>query len=182
MKNAFIVAGAIAFAAIVFFFIRVAGFYQRIYSPKSTVVKKAPVEKSAYNILLLGYGGGNHDGTYLTDTMILAHIDLKKKLAVLISIPRDVWVKVPTKSGSGFHSKINSIYELQLFPREYPDVRNKDLTSRVVAGITGLQIDNYITVDFDGFTKIVDILGGIDVSVEKSFTDVRYPIEGKDKD
>ena len=40
MKNALIVAGAIALAAIVFFFIRVAGFYQKIYSPKSTVVKK----------------------------------------------------------------------------------------------------------------------------------------------
>lgn len=182
MKNALIVLGAIAFAAVVFFFIRVAGFYQKIYSPKSTVVKKAPVEKNAYNILLLGYGGGSHDGTYLTDTMILAHIDLKKKIAVLISIPRDVWVKIPTKSGADFHTKINSVYEMELFPEQYPDVQDKDLTSKIVGGITGLPVDNYVTVDFDGFVKAVDILGGVDVNVEKSFTDVRYPIDGKEKD
>ena len=114
--------------------------------------------------------------------MILAHIDFKKKLTVLISIPRDIWVKIPTKSGDDFHGKINSIYEMELFPKQYPDVKDKDLTNSIVGGITGLSIDNFITVDFDGFVKAIEILGGIDVNVEKSFTDLRYPIDGKEKD
>ena len=181
MKKVFIVLGAIALAAIVFFLMRVGQFYSKIYDPTS-VAKKPPVEKNAYNILLLGYAGGTHDGTFLTDTMIVAHVDIKKKSVVLVSIPRDIWVKVPSKSGQAIHTKINTLYEMELFGNDFPDVENKNLVDNTVASITGLPIDYFVTVDFDGFTRSVDILGGIDVNIARSFTDERYPIDGKEKD
>src|SRR3989344_197169 len=99
MKNVVIVLFAIVLAAVVFFLVRLGIFYGKIYNPKNSVEKKPSVEKSSYNILLLGYAGGTHEGTFLTDTMIVAHVDLKKKSVVLVSLPRDIWVAVPTKSG-----------------------------------------------------------------------------------
>ena len=174
--------------AILFLILKFNQFYQKIYQPKKNSQKV--VEKTAYNILLLGYGGGAHEGTYLTDTIMIMHVDLKNKKSVLISIPRDVWVKVPTKKGETFHAKINTVYQMGLFPQDYSGLDPKfvenqpetALVSHVIQNVTGLPIDYYITVDFEGFKKAVDVLGGVDISVEKSFIDPRYPLYGKEKD
>lgn len=158
-------------------------FYKNFnLNKKSTLLVIQPKpEKTAYNFLLLGYGGGAHEGTYLTDTIMVVHIDIKTKKATLFSIPRDLWIELPTKSGTDFHTKINSVYQLELFPKDYPDLKQV-LTKTVISQITGLPIDGYISVNFEGFTKAIDILGGIDVEVKKSFTDPEYPIEGKEKE
>jgi polyisoprenyl-teichoic acid--peptidoglycan teichoic acid transferase len=148
---------------------------------KSSLPIKQKQEQTAYNFLLLGYGGGIHDGTYLTDTMMIAHIDTKIKKATLISIPRDLWVKLPSKSGEDFHTKINALYQLELFPQDFPDL--KPVSSKnTISQITSLPVDGYISVNFAGFIKGVDILGGIDINVKKPFIDSEYPIDGKEKD
>lgn len=187
-KRIAIIASGVVFGAVLFFFVRLNQFYQKIYQPKKNSQKV--VEKTAYNILLLGYGGGAHEGTYLTDTIMVMHVDLQNKKNVLVSIPRDVWVKVPTKKGETFHAKINTVYQMGLFPQDYSGldpkfVKNQpetSLVSHVLQQVTGLPIDYYITVDFEGFKKAVDVLGGVDIKVENSFTDTQYPIAGKEKD
>lgn len=183
------------FWILVFFFFLVFGafvyskaksFYTSIYH-KSGAPTPRP-DKSSYNILLLGYGGEKHEGTWLTDSMMLVHIDLKAKKLLLISLPRDLWVKIPTKSGVDFRTKINAVYQMELFPKNYPDVNNammKDknignLVSYVVGGITGLPVDNVVTVDFSGFKKSIDVVDGVDINVLKTFDDYRYPIDGKE--
>ena len=60
---------------------------------------------SRVNILLLGIGGGNHDGPNLTDTIIFASLDPKNNKVTLISIPRDLWF--PALEGS--NKKINGL-------------------------------------------------------------------------
>ena len=119
--------------------------------------------------------------------MMVAHIDIKKNKVALISLPRDLWYKLPTKSKEDYHAKINSIYQLGLFPTEYPDVDTKtypdvSLIKKAISDITGLTIDNFVTVDFTGFTRGIDILGGVVVDVQKTFDDFEYPIEGKEKE
>jgi len=154
---------------------------------RETILKKP---KTTYTSVLLGYGGSNHEGAYLTDTIILVHINTKTKQVLLVSIPRDVWVKLPTKSKIPFFSKVNTIYELQLFPQTYPDVKVKALSQednygmlkQVFQQISGLEIDSYIALDFSAFVKIIDVLGGVDVQVDQSFTDKLYPIDGNEKD
>jgi len=178
-KNAIIIAGVIL-GLITLYFLKTS-----LFNKKTNTISpiKLKVEKTAYSFILLGYGGGIHEGTYLTDTMMVVHVDIKTKKATLISIPRDLWVKLPTKSGAEFHQKINSVYQLSLFPKTYPDANtNNKLIANVISNITGLGVDGYISVNFEGFTKVIDILGGIDVNVERSFTDQEYPIEGKEKD
>ena len=150
---------------------------------------KAP-EKTTYTVLLLGYGGGNHDGAYLTDSMMLVRADLKSKQIHMISLPRDIWIRVPTKSGADFHIKLNALYQLELFPKDFPDVKvptNSSekagtLVKNAVSEITGISIDSLVAVDFQAFVKTIDTIGGIDVNITKSFEDAMYPIDGKERE
>ncbi|MFA6081439.1 MAG: LCP family protein [Patescibacteria group bacterium] len=178
MKKFLIIIVAVLLAFGVFYFF--SNFKLSGKIKQQSLLKPRP-EKTVFNFLLLGYGGGNHDGTYLTDTIIVVNIDIKAKKTTLFSIPRDLWVGLPTKSGADFHTKINAAYQLELFPKDYPDLK-KISTKTIVSKVTGLPIDGYVSVNFAGFTKAIDILGGIDVDIKRSFTDPEYPIEGKEKE
>src|SRR3989344_1605899 len=191
MKTIIIIVLGIVVAASVFAILKFPKFYKAIYTPTTVINSLKPKpEKTTFSILLLGYGGANHEGAYLTDTMMLAQVDTKKKKVTLISMPRDIWVKLPTKSGDDFHAKINSVYETELFPNDFPDLDTKkagtksdaELTKYILGEITGFQIDNYISIDFASFTKSIDILGGVDINVTKAFEDEKCPAEGKEND
>lgn len=72
-----------------------------------------------------------------------------------------------------------------LFPSLPKFLGKKDdayLTKFILSKIFNVPIDFYLAVDFEGFKKAVDILGGVEVMVEKSFTDPAYPIDGKESD
>lgn len=177
MKKLIIIFLAVLLAGVMFF------VSQKFFVKQNNNTNKPPPPiQTSFNFLVLGYAGGTHDGTYLTDTIMLAHVDTKTKKVILFSIPRDLWVRLPTKSGEDFHTKINSLYMHELYPKDYPDIIPDNLTKKITNQVTGLKIDGYVSVNFAGFTKAIDILGGIDVDVKRSFTDPEYPIEGKEKD
>lgn len=170
-------------------------FKNTFFFKKNITNQKSIPEKTTYNFLLLGYGGGKHDGAYLTDTMMVAHINLIKKKVNLTSLPRDLWVRLPTKSGANFHTKINSLFQLELgemgdISKVYPDIDAKyfgklndaEFTKYIVQQITKIPIDGYLGINFSGFTRAVDILGGVDIMVEKTFEDPEYPIDGKESE
>src|SRR3990167_6650537 len=192
MKKIYLIIAGVFLSAILFYALKIGLFYNKIYTPKNgNQINTTPIPvKTNFSFLLLGYAGGNHAGTYLTDTIIVMHFDTKKKKALMISLPRDIWVKLPTKSGDDFHSKINTVYETELFPNDFPDLDTKiagnksdaELTKYILGEITGFQIDNYISIDFASFTKSIDILGGVDINVARTFTDEKYPVDGKEDD
>ena len=192
MKKIYLIIAGVFLSAILFYALKIGLFYNKIYTPKNgNQINTTPIPvKTNFSFLLLGYAGGNHAGTYLTDTIIVMHFDTKKKKALMISLPRDIWVKLPTKSGDDFHSKINTVYETELFPNDFPDLDTKiagnksdaELTKYILGEITGFQIDNYISIDFASFTKSIDILRGVDINVTKAFEDEKYPAEGKEND
>jgi len=124
-------------------------------------------EDGRINILLLGAAGEKKPGSNLTDTVMLASIDIESKRIALLSLPRDLYVNVP---GGNSYSKINSLYQIGL--RSDAGV---SLINQAVENVTGQKIDYYLAVDFDGFTKFIDALGGITVSVERDIYDARYP-------
>lgn len=146
--------------------------------------------KTPFNILVAGYGGGKHDGAYLTDTMILAHIDPKNQKVFLVSIPRDIWVKIPTEGENGKYWKINAAYALgiddQQFPNKLPLYKGTDgggrLVEHVLGQVLGVDIPYFVGLDFSGFTNTIDTLGGVDINVRPAFTDEEYPLEGKEAD
>ncbi len=125
------------------------------------------------NVLLLGIGGEGHDGPYLTDTMILAQIRPDTQEVVLTSIPRDYLVTLP----GGNDGKIN-----QSFSDGY--IKNHDWNAggeaarQIVEKISGLTIPYFAVMDFSGFEKAVNQIGGVDVTVDRTFTDYTYPNSG----
>lgn len=129
-------------------------------------------EHNRINVLLLGIGGGKHDGPNLTDTIILASIDPQSKKVTLISVPRDFWIE-------DLKAKINSAYATGELKRKGGGLT---LTKAIVTKVLGQDIDYGLRVDFNGFIKAVNMVGGIDVFVDRSFEDKEYPLSGKETD
>lgn len=125
------------------------------------------------NILLLGIGGKNHSGGYLTDTIMLVSIQPSTKKIAMISIPRDLTVPI---ENMGWR-KINSI-------SAYAEKENPGsgglAASQAISQLFNVPIDYYMRVDFEAFTKIIDDLGGVDVNVPNTLDDYKYPILGKE--
>ncbi len=126
-------------------------------------------------ILLLGIGGENHEGGTLTDTMIVATIKLPQNKTdepqvSLFSIPRDLLVDIP---GYDFR-KINAAYALAEAAEKGKGAAKAVTT---VEKLLEASIPYYIVVDFQGFKKIIDDLGEVEVDVEQPFTDELYPDE-----
>jgi LCP family protein required for cell wall assembly len=98
---------------------------------------------------------------------MLASLDSERDEVTLLSIPRDLFVAYPDKLGAG---RINSLYDLG---------KRKNLgvwyLRSKVSEITGQTIDKYIVIDFNGFTKMVDALGGVNIDVPADLVDKEYP-------
>lgn len=122
------------------------------------------------NVLFLGVGGPGHDGPQLSDTMLLATLDRENKRAGIISVPRDLLVDIP---GYG-EKKIN---HANAYGEEKGTGEGPKLTSQVMEQVFGTKIHYYVRVDFKAFEEIVDDIGGIDVNVDRAFSDPQYPTE-----
>jgi polyisoprenyl-teichoic acid--peptidoglycan teichoic acid transferase len=123
---------------------------------------------SRVNILLLGIGGPEHQGGNLTDTIIIASVDTINDSVELLSIPRDLWVRIP---GNG-SQKINAAYQYGLDESDAKGEKEiqKDaieLVDKTVSSVTGIKIHYNAVVNFKAFEDVVNALGGVDVNVSK---------------
>lgn len=100
------------------------------------------------NVLVLGL---EHTRS---DTIMVASYDTKNKTADIISIPRDTYIERDGFVNSG-NNKINSVYT----------VKGIEGLSEIILSITGLKIDKYVTIDYDGVRAAVDAVGGVEVDV-----------------
>lgn len=115
------------------------------------------------NVVFLGVGGKGHEGGDLTDSIILFSYDHATRRVVMIPLPRDIWI--PT-----IEAKINTAYHYGGIP----------LMKSAVAEVTGLSVQYAVVLDFQGFEKVIDAVGGVDVTVDTTFDDYLYPIAGKE--
>ena len=122
------------------------------------------------NILLLGVGGGTHEGPNLTDTIIFASLDPTAKKVTLVSIPRDLWIPE-------LKAKINTAYT---YGEGKQQGGGLTLSKKVVSEMLGQQLDYAVKIDFNGFEKAVDMMGGLDIDVDNAFDDAQYPLSGKE--
>lgn len=96
-------------------------------------------------------------GSYRSDSMMLARLDPRGGKATIVSIPRDSYVQL----GSHGKGKINAAHAYG----------GPTLAVEVVSKVTGVPISHYAEIDFDGFADIVDTLGGIEVDVPIEIND-----------
>lgn len=123
------------------------------------------------NILLLGMrGAGVEGGGLLADTIMVVSLHPKDEKnpndatrASIVSIPRDLYVKVP---GRDEHRKINAVYALGEERGRGEGL--KDMRT-IVGEVTGLNIPYGAVINFRGFTNLVNALGGITVTLDKPF-------------
>ncbi len=118
---------------------------------------------SRLNIAFFGLRGGDISGEdcpACTDTIILLTIDPVTKTAGMLSLPRDLWVNIPSYG----YSRINTAWtlgEAAKLPGGGPV-----LAMKTVSQFVGVPIQYYVQVDFDTFISFIDMLGGVEVVPE----------------
>jgi LCP family protein required for cell wall assembly len=123
-------------------------------------------DSETINFLLIG-SDKRPGSSYRTDTLVIAIVWLKSGQVSLISIPRDLWLFIPTVG----MQRINTAYqsgEITGYPTGGPGLLKDTITYNL-----GIRIDHTAMVEFDGFRRIVDTLGGIEVPVSCAYTDWR---------
>lgn len=130
------------------------------------------------NLLLMGVDGRTDDlNTFgRADTLLLLAIDFGLPSAHLLSIARDLWITVP---GYGAYlpvaGRVNLGYALGEkygFPGGNPAFQ-----MFTVSQALGVRVDRYAVVNFTGFERIIDALGGLDVTMQVALRDPLYPLD-----
>jgi len=127
-------------------------------------------EQDRINILLLGMGGEGHPGPYLTDTIIWVSLQPSTNKVSMMSIPRDLSIPIP---GYGW-KKINNANH---FGEMQEKGTGPEFAAQVIGDIFDQPIHYYVRVDFSGFEKAIDELGGIKIFVDNAFTDYQFPAD-----
>ncbi|MBC7878358.1 MAG: LCP family protein [Anaerolineales bacterium] len=123
-------------------------------------------DNETINFLLVG-SDKRPGSSYRTDTVVLAIVWPKEGQISLISIPRDLWIYIPTVG----MQRINTAYqsgEIGGYVGGGPGLLKDTISYNL-----GIRIDHTAMVDFDGFRRIVDTIGGIEVPISCAYTDWR---------
>jgi LCP family protein required for cell wall assembly len=143
---------------------------------------QTPEVEQPFAVAFLGYGGPGHDGGNLTDTMLVAYVQPAYKVVTLISVPRDIWVTLPIDAEKGSGTKLNAAYAIGMDDRKYTHKPPEFTGAAGGEQVLGVPISGFVSLNFSGFQRAIDTLGGVTVQVDRSFTDPWYPIDGKQSD
>ncbi len=122
---------------------------------------------SRAEIKRLKVGGTDVAAGKRSDTMLLVHISKKRDKAAIISVPRDTYARIPEHENSqgklipATYSKINSAYNWGGAP----------LLIQTFEAMSGLRIDHYVEINFVGFVRMVDALGGVEICTKRDIDD-----------
>lgn len=137
--------------------------------------------RDPFNILLIGVDKRpNPDDGVRSDTLILVHVNPQARWASLLSIPRDSVVTIPHLG----RSKINAAYNYgysnatEIYGSGVePDAAGGALTAETVERFLKVKVDYTAEVDFRGFERLVDTLGGVTIDVTEPLVDDEYPTD-----
>jgi len=118
------------------------------------------------NIVLLGSDKRPGSAAWRTDSIIIVSVDSANKVVRLLSIPRDLWVYIP---GHGY----NRINTADLWGELAKKGSGPERVKQTIHYNLGIPIHYYVRVDFEGFVKIIDTVGGIDVDVDCPLPDLK---------
>ncbi|UNO43995.1 LCP family protein [Streptomyces sp. MST-110588] len=151
--------------------------------------RPANLSPGSKNILVVGSDSraganakyGKNLETMQSDTLMVLHIAANREWATAVSFPRDSWVPIPAcDKGKGVmskphHFKINEAFSIG---GESGDIANAAAcTIKTVEKNTGLRIDHFVSVDFQGFKGMVNALGGIEVCPKHAIHDKKAHLD-----
>jgi polyisoprenyl-teichoic acid--peptidoglycan teichoic acid transferase len=136
----------------------------------------APVSQDGrMNVLLLGMRGADDPhGGLLADSIMVASFDTTNNRVAMISVPRDLYVQIPDTTE---HGKLNSVYAHWEGSGQGKGIPEME---KMMETITGLKIDHAIAINFTGFQKLIDAVGGVDVRLSKAFYETKQFVEGNE--
>jgi LCP family protein required for cell wall assembly len=168
-------------------------FYLQIRSVASRIVvgdvrPNAPISSplaGGMNLLIVGVDerAGHPEEGVRSDTLILVHLDALGRWASMLSIPRDTRVELPnigiTKINTAYGQGYAGAEELYR-PGTTPQQGGMALAAQTVERLLllperGQHVDAIAQINFDGFAKVIDLLGGIDINVPAPIVDDEYP-------
>jgi LCP family protein required for cell wall assembly len=146
--------------------------YTSYYSPTHRLVPNRVangLKHDRVNIVVIGIGGDNHP-THddLADSIMLVSLKPSTHQAAIISVPRDLWVRVGTY-GTHRINYAHAIGEQSGYPGEGPG-----LLCDTVSDVFGQPVHAFVRIDFSAFEKIVDDIGGVDIYCQRSFYDYLF--------
>ncbi|GAA3449369.1 LCP family protein [Dactylosporangium matsuzakiense] len=113
-----------------------------------------------------------------SDSIIILHIPASMDRAYLLSIPRDLRVKIPAFAPTDFkgvsHEKINGAFQYG-----GGGEGGVQLLAETLHDLLGIQFDGAAIVNFDGFKTAVDLLGGIDMCIDQKVTSIHLGWDDK---
>jgi LCP family protein required for cell wall assembly len=126
------------------------------------------------NILLLGIDQrAGESEPARTDTLLVLTIDPRAKTAGMLSINRDLWVKIPGQASMGKINTAHFLGEAEHYPGGGPT-----LAMQTAQAALDIPLPYYIRLNFAAFEKLIDLIGGIDILVEEPIDDPTYPDAG----
>ncbi|MFJ3903673.1 LCP family protein [Streptomyces sp. NPDC090025] len=141
--------------------------------------RPSPGPAKGQNILLIGsdartggnsgLGGGAEDDVGRSDTTLLLHINADRRHATAVSIPRDTLVTIPAcklPDGTWTRPRADAMFNAAYAVGEQPR-GNPACTQNTVERLTGLRVDHTVVVDFKGFAKLTEAVGGVPVCVPR---------------
>jgi LCP family protein required for cell wall assembly len=117
------------------------------------------------NVLMVGYGGGEHDGAFLADSIQILSIDPLTDTTTTIPIPRDLWIEGVASYDRS--AKVNQVFSTGNSAGGID--RAGSLLAEVLSEVTGLDIGHWLSIDFVGFSSMVDAVGGVTVDNPVAF-------------
>ena len=146
-----------------------------------------PLTDGRLDVLLVGGDAGPGRWSLRTDTLMVLSVDTVTGDSALFSIPRNmVNVPLPKESRNAFACRcfprlINSLYVYaSSHPGSFPgkdDTRGLRAVQMAIGTLVGRKLDGMVVVKLQGFVKLVNAIGGIDVTVPEAVFDERYPLE-----
>ncbi|MEU3506875.1 LCP family protein [Streptomyces longwoodensis] len=149
-----------------------------VTAPSASGADAAPLPTGALTLLVLGSDsrsgkqnkalGGGDSGGARSDTAMVVHVDAGRRSATVVSIPRDTLVTRPScpRTSGGSTPVAHGV----MFNTAY-EVGGPVCAVKTVESLTGVRMDHYVEVDFSGFARIVDALGGVTVTTDEDIDD-----------
>lgn len=141
-------------------------FHGNVFSDAHALISGSPLKESGgrVNILLAGNSADDpgHHGANLTDSIMVISYDPTTKSGFILSIPRDLWVHVPSMG----HQKINAAGDVKSFKEPGYPSGSMGLLQKIVEKDLGIPIDYEALINYAAFKNAVDTVGGISIDIK----------------
>lgn len=173
MRTVLLLALAVVLIGVVLLLLRAASFNAAVSSavfPSSALLWDLNGSERV-NVLMVGYGGGDHEGAYLADSIQVLSIDPTTDTTTTVPIPRDLWIE--GISAFTQNGKVNEVYAAGHASVDGEESDRLDAAgdrmAEVLSEVTGMEIDHWLAIDFAGFREMVDAVGGVTIQNPVAF-------------